>query len=92
MQGKEEVDFSSIKGDLEKALEEIILKFIKRFKIKLEDYQIKKITYYLKRDFLEYGVITVLIKDPNVEDISCDGINTPVYVFHKKYVICGYKI
>ena len=81
----EEVDFSSIEGDLEKSLEEIILKFIKRFKIKLEDFQIKKITYYLKRDFLDYGAITVLIKDPNVEDISCDGINTPVYVFHKRY-------
>jgi len=81
----EEVDFSTIQGDLEKALEEIILKLIKRFKIKLEDFQIKKIQYYLKRDFLKYGKITVLMEDPNVEDISCDGVNTPVYVFHKKY-------
>jgi flagellar protein FlaI len=44
-----------------------------------------KISYYLIRDFIGYGPIDVFIRDPNSEDISCDGVNVPIYIFHKKY-------
>ncbi|NIP67228.1 hypothetical protein GWN63_04200 [Candidatus Bathyarchaeota archaeon] len=25
------------------------------------------------------------MRDPNIEDISCDGVNRPIYVWHRKY-------
>jgi len=46
---------------------------------------ISKILYYVFRDFLEYGKLECLIRDPNIEDISCDGVNIPVYVWHRFY-------
>jgi len=41
------------------------------------------ITYYIERDLLGLGRIESLMNDENVEDISCDGVNIPLYVFHR---------
>lgn len=46
---------------------------------------IDKILYYIFRDLLEYGKLECLIRDPNIEDISCDGVNIPIYVWHRFY-------
>ncbi len=44
-----------------------------------------KIQYYILRDTVEYDVITPLMKDPAIEDISCDGVGRPIYVWHQRY-------
>ncbi len=44
-----------------------------------------RIHYYLERDFLGYGPIDVMMQDPMVEDISCDGPDIPIYVFHRDH-------
>jgi len=44
-----------------------------------------KILYYVERETIGFGPIDPLIKDPNIEDISCDGIRRPVYVWHRRY-------
>jgi Type IV secretory pathway, VirB11 components, and related ATPases involved in archaeal flagella biosynthesis len=41
--------------------------------------------YYLNRDFSGYGVIDPIVRDPNVEDISCNGPGIPVFLFHSVY-------
>jgi len=43
------------------------------------------LTYYLKRDLSGYGPLEVLMRDPALEDLSCNGWNLPVFVFHKVY-------
>jgi len=45
----------------------------------------QKIFYYVVRDLAGYGPLHVLMLDPNIEDISCNGLNSPVYVWHRKY-------
>ncbi|MGC8646282.1 MAG: type II/IV secretion system ATPase subunit [Thermoplasmata archaeon] len=44
-----------------------------------------KYIYYLNRDFVGYGPLQVPMMDPEVEDISCDGVNIPIYIYHRKY-------
>jgi flagellar protein FlaI len=44
-----------------------------------------RILYYLHRDFLGFGHIHVIMNDPMIEDISVNGMDTPVYVWHRKY-------
>jgi len=44
-----------------------------------------KVEYYILRDTIEYDVLTPLMKDPAIEDISCDGVGKPVYVWHQRY-------
>ncbi|MCE4617594.1 MAG: hypothetical protein F7C32_03315 [Desulfurococcales archaeon] len=44
-----------------------------------------KILYYIIRDTIGFGVIDPLFKDPYVEDISCDGLNRPIFVWHREF-------
>ncbi|MGM0592728.1 MAG: type II/IV secretion system ATPase subunit, partial [Halobacteriota archaeon] len=41
--------------------------------------------YYLYRDFRGYDRVDALMKDPHIEDISCDGYNLPLFVYHETY-------
>lgn len=41
------------------------------------------LTYYIKKEIIGLGRIEALMQDPNIEDISCDGIGIPVYVYHR---------
>ncbi|WIV67776.1 ATPase, T2SS/T4P/T4SS family [Natrialbaceae archaeon AArc-T1-2] len=51
----------------------------------LTEYQVEKLLYYLKRNFIGYERIDGIKHDINVEDISCDGYNSPVFVYHSEY-------
>ncbi len=44
-----------------------------------------RILYYLERDFIGYGLVEVPMTDTEVEDISCDGVGIPLYIYHRKY-------
>jgi archaeal flagellar protein FlaI len=44
-----------------------------------------RILYYLERDFIGYGIVEVPMTDAEVEDISCDGVGIPLYIYHRKY-------
>jgi len=45
----------------------------------------QKIFYYVVRELAGYGSLNVMFLDPNIEDISCNGLNSPLYVWHSKY-------
>ena len=51
----------------------------------LTAYQVEKLLYYLRRDFIGYERIDPIKHDINVEDISCDGYDSPVFVYHTGY-------
>ncbi|HTT73658.1 MAG TPA: type II/IV secretion system ATPase subunit, partial [Thermoplasmata archaeon] len=44
-----------------------------------------RVLYYLERDFVGYGLVEVPMTDTEVEDISCDGVGIPLYIYHRKY-------
>jgi flagellar protein FlaI len=44
-----------------------------------------KILYHAERDLVGFGKIDPLMRDPNIEDISCDGVDKPVYIWHRIY-------
>ncbi|WP_245154590.1 type II/IV secretion system ATPase subunit [Halorussus marinus] len=51
----------------------------------LSEYQTEKLLYFLERDFIGYERIDGIKHDINVEDISCDGYNAPIFVYHTDY-------
>ena len=59
--------------------------FMRDYRIELSPVNHEKIMYYITRDFLGYGEIDALMKDKGIEDISCDGPNTPIFAYHRKY-------
>ncbi|MGP8073122.1 MAG: type II/IV secretion system ATPase subunit [Thermoplasmata archaeon] len=44
-----------------------------------------RILYYLERDFIGYGTVDAPMTDSEVEDISCDGVGIPLYIYHRKF-------
>jgi len=58
---------------------------MRKFDISLNPVSKERIFYYLRRDFIGYGVIDPIMADPNVEDCSCDGVDIPFFIFHRKY-------
>ncbi|MCD6469556.1 type II/IV secretion system ATPase subunit, partial [Candidatus Bathyarchaeota archaeon] len=44
-----------------------------------------KILYYVVRELVGFSHIHPIMLDPNIEDISCNGINMPIYVYHRYY-------
>ncbi|WP_306057617.1 ATPase, T2SS/T4P/T4SS family [Natronococcus wangiae] len=51
----------------------------------ISEYQVEKLLYLLKRNFIGYERIDGIKHDINVEDISVDGYNSPVFVYHSEY-------
>ncbi len=51
----------------------------------LPDVSWSKILYYAQRNLVGFGRIDALMRDPNIEDISCDGVEKPVYIWHRRY-------
>lgn len=44
-----------------------------------------KVYYYVTRDMIGFGPLEAIMSDPNIEDVSIDGIGKDVYVWHKKF-------
>jgi len=59
--------------------------YLKTRQISLSPLSTERVIYYIQRDFVGYGPVDALILDPRVEDISCDGVGVPLFVFHGKY-------
>jgi flagellar protein FlaI len=55
------------------------------YKLELSDHSKEKILYYLVRDHLHFGKMDVMMQDPLIEDISCNGPNVPLYIWHRTY-------
>ena len=56
---------------------------IEELAMKVSSESYKKIFYYLFRNFIGLNEIEPLMKDYFIEDIECNGINTPVYLIHR---------
>ena len=68
-----------------KALYDAMDAYMERFEIELEPNSVHKIRYYLKRNYLGWNILDPLQNDIDIEDISCDGYNTPIFLFHRSY-------
>ncbi|UVE50550.1 type II/IV secretion system ATPase subunit [Haloferax larsenii] len=72
-------------GEREEVFDEEARDIISEHAATVEDGSLWKLFYYLLRDFIYYGRIDPVMRDPGIEDISCDGDEVPVYVFHGVY-------
>jgi flagellar protein FlaI len=53
--------------------------------LKVSEDNYKKVFYYLYRNFIGLNEIEPLLSDYFIEDIECNGINTPIYIVHRIY-------
>ena len=69
----------------EMKIRQVMRKFLSKAGRKLDLPSFERIFYYLSNDFLGYGKIQVMMEDPQLEDVSCDGADIPIFVFHRDY-------
>ena len=79
---KEEIE------DPRKFFAEEAKKIVDKYRISLgwlPDVSWYKILYHAERDLVGFGKIDSLMRDPNIEDISCDGVRKSVYIWHRTF-------
>ncbi|MCX9081954.1 MAG: type II/IV secretion system ATPase subunit [Candidatus Methanoperedens sp.] len=83
------LDTISINETGNKTKEEIIedktIDLIDSYSIEIDAKAIYKILYFIKRDYIGYERLDALMRDPNIEDISCDGSDIPIFIYHRKF-------
>ena len=70
-------DESVLATELESLLEE--------YGVDVDMHTFYKLLYYLIRGFRGFGRIDPLMHDPHIEDVSCDGYDLPIFVYHDEY-------
>jgi len=58
---------------------------LERYGVEIEMETFYRLYYYLYREFQGYGKLDPIMSDPHVEDISCDGYELPIFVYHDEY-------
>ncbi|MDI6721544.1 MAG: type II/IV secretion system ATPase subunit, partial [Candidatus Aenigmarchaeota archaeon] len=92
IQEKIDINFGHIKK--EDALDYIISIFeraVKFLRVKIDANSMDDIKYYVIRDFIGLENIEPLLQDGQIEDISCDGVNIPIFVYHRNNKIGSVK-
>ncbi len=61
------------------------LELLGYYSIELSPRSTHKILHFLNRNYVGYGKLDALLKDPHIEDISCDGVGIPIFIYHTVY-------
>jgi len=61
-----------------------VVELLKYYGVTIEQRALFKIEYFLVRNYIGWGRINALMVDPNIEDVSCDGDDIPIFLFHRK--------
>ncbi len=80
-----ELEMDSGKASREIYIEKRLTDIIDLYGIQAGRDLLEKVLYFLKRDFIGYGEIDLLMKDPMIEDISCNGPGRNVYIYHRVF-------
>ncbi len=89
---KLDVDFSTLRKENARSyLNQKFEETVNVMALSLPENKRRQILYYIERDFVGLGKIEPLMKDPNIEDISCDGIGIPIFIYHRNPLIASIK-
>ncbi|MDN7011544.1 secretion system protein E [Methanoculleus sp. FWC-SCC3] len=68
-----------------KALRDAANVIIADYGIRLDPLGREKILYHVEKEFLGDGLIDPVMHDKYIEDISCDGVGSAIFVYHTTY-------
>ncbi|MHA2297132.1 MAG: type II/IV secretion system ATPase subunit [Candidatus Hodarchaeales archaeon] len=82
-----DIDFNKLTNSEEASdyLRKNMINIVKEFGLKLEEKIFEKLFYHVTRDFIGFGKVEPLLNDAKIEDISCDGVKVPIYIWHKTH-------
>jgi flagellar protein FlaI len=69
----------------ERKLRKVMNEILDKIKEPIAPVSRERLFYYMSSEFIGYGKINAMMDDGMLEDISCDGTNLPLYVFHRQF-------
>ncbi|WP_137287150.1 type II/IV secretion system ATPase subunit [Halorussus salinisoli] len=69
----------------EVVLKEELRELLSMYGVDVDEATFYRLFYYLFRTFRGFGKLDPLMHDPHIEDISCDGYDLPLFVYHDEY-------
>jgi type IV secretory pathway ATPase VirB11/archaellum biosynthesis ATPase len=83
-------NFSFNMDDLESKTEKKYLideinQIISDYNVVINEKTKNRIIYFLQKEFLGLDRIDAMMKDPQIEDISCDGAGVSFFVYHRRF-------
>ncbi len=80
-----ELDFSklSAKKEIFDYIDDQVDGIWEHMRVKLSNEDALKLKYFIYKEVLGLGKIEPLMRDTQIEDITCDGINLPIFIFHR---------
>jgi len=66
-------------------LTSVLDQVVEEYNIEINEEVKEKIIYYIGKASLGFGKIDPVMRDPNIEDISCDGAGVPIFLYHRQY-------
>ncbi len=79
------VEDAKLETDKDIILTNKVRQLIKDYAIHITPLTLEKVLYYTRRDFIKFGKIDSLMHDNRIEDVSANGHDIPIYLYHKKY-------
>ncbi|MEM7825184.1 MAG: type II/IV secretion system ATPase subunit [Candidatus Aenigmatarchaeota archaeon] len=84
LEQKLDIEFSRLRRyEASEYLKKQISEIISYYGFKLNEIEKQILQYYVERDFIGLGKIEPLMNDEQIEDISCDGLYIPIFIFHR---------
>ncbi len=79
--------YKEFDGEVDRAatFDEEVPRVMREHAATVGDGSLHQLLYYLRRDFVNYGKIDPIMRDRGVEDVSCDGADRPLFVYHHGY-------
>ena len=71
--------------DSEAELRNYIERLLGQYAVEVDENTFYRLFYYLYRTFEGFEKIDPLMADPHIEDISCDGYDVPIFIYHDEY-------
>ena len=71
--------------DAEAVITDQMLELLGEYGVHVDTATVYRLFYYLYRAFEGFEKIDPLMRDPHIEDISCDGYGLPLFVYHDTY-------
>ena len=64
---------------------DLVRNVIRSFDPEISDERVEVLLYYLRRNFTGYGKLDPLMNDDKIEDITCNGPDVPIFLYHRRY-------
>jgi archaeal flagellar protein FlaI len=84
----ERLDINSrdiVPGFAKKTLRKVTDEIVADYGLSLTPLQRAKILYNMEKEFLGQSLIDPIMHDKYIEDISCDGVNSSIFVYHARF-------